>query len=195
MRTRKKQERGFALIIIVLLVALLALTGATLLDLVTVDITIAGEHRKVVRAQMVADGAVREVMGDEQTMNRRPDYSACATGGGPCPNFRYIWAGEQAGQVWKDPDNLYNRQPLDETTSVLAKWSGSPSEEHYTATVDMLRTGPLGDSEFGTFWAYVYEITADAQVSGGDVNRVAYGVSFAVQTLPEGLLLPRQHRR
>lgn len=195
MRRPKKQQRGFALIIIVLLVALLALTGATLLDLVTVDLTIAGQHRKVVRAQMVADGAIREVLSDEQTMNRRPDFSSCGTGGGACPNYRYTWAAEQAGQVWKDPDNLYNRQPLDETTSVLAKWTGSPSEEHYTASVDILRTAPLFDSGASTFWAYIYEINADAQVAGGDANHVLHAQGYTVQGLQNGLLLPRRHRR
>jgi hypothetical protein len=198
----ERNERGFALLIIVLLVALLALTGATLLDLVSVDLQIAGEHRKVVKAQMVADGALREVLGDRFTDDLLPEFDACGTGGGACPNGRYVWARDVGGGNFrKNPDNIpapgaYGTIPLTEATSVVAQLSTIPSmQDNYEATVDYLRTGPPWNSGQGVVRAYIYEVRARAQVNGGDANHELAAGIFKEFQIAQGQQVPRIHHR
>jgi type II secretory pathway pseudopilin PulG len=172
MKRSRQQQRGFALLIVVLLVALLALAGAALLDLVSFDITISGEHQKVVRAQILADGAMREVVTDSSVPF--PDYGQqlCATNlpSIPCPNHRYNYALETGGIIFKNPDNVAGYPPRVAQTdgnSAMAKYTNlAHLEENYEATIDIVR---IPDKVFGsgvnTAHAILWEVSARSRVA------------------------------
>jgi hypothetical protein len=206
MKRRKRNERGFALIIVVLLVALLALTGAALLDVVNVDIQLSGEHQKVVRSQMVADGALREVIAEISSQNQLPDYdeNPCAGSGGgpgvlgaPCPNWRYNWAGDVGGVTFKNPDSVTTgRIALNDANSVFAKWTNLPSaEENYAATVDIVRVVQVEDSSLTVTRALVWEVNTNAHVAGTSARHDIAAEIFRLANHSPGTLLPRQHFR
>jgi hypothetical protein len=206
MKRRKPEERGFALLIVVLLVALLALTGAALLDVVNVDISIAGEHSKVVRAQTVSDGALREVLADVETTNQLPDFTACAgdNGGTPvnvngtnvCPNYRYNWANEIGGAYIKNPDDRnFPSEPLNEDNSAYARFTGSPSEENYTATIDLLRMAPVQDTSLQVARAVVFEANTTGKVAGNTSRAINASEIYRLTIRPQDALPPRLHAR
>ena len=193
--------------IVVLLVALLALTGAALLDIVDVDLSLAAEHSKIVRAQMVSDGALREVLADVNTGEQLPDFVACAgqNGGnswGPgatCPNYRYNWANEigTPPQHIKNPDSVnFASEALDEDNSAYAKWTSLPeSEENYTATVDLLRIVPIEDSSLPLARAVLYEVSTAGKVGGNRSRAETTSQIFKITIRPTDSLPPRLHGR
>jgi Tfp pilus assembly protein PilX len=78
MRTnRSASQRGFAVILVVLIVALLSIVAVTLLDLVRVDLTIMGQNRQNFEAAAAADGALFEIWNDTRT-NAPSDPSTAA---------------------------------------------------------------------------------------------------------------------
>jgi hypothetical protein len=191
-------------LIVVLMVALLALTGAALLDLVSVDLSLSAEHSKIVRAQMVSDGAIREVMADVTSSNQFPDFNSCAgSGGGPavagagCPNYRYNFASEVAGVHVKNPDGInFAAAPLTEANSAYAKYTGSPqAEENYTATIDLLRMVPLYDSSLTVTRAVVFEANTTGKVAGSRTRYETSAEMYRITTLPQGPLPPRLRHR
>ena len=192
--------------IVVLLVALLALTGAALLDFVSVDISLSNEHSKIVRAQMVADGALREVIADDNSQQQLPSYddNPCAGGGGGpnvpglvCPNWRYNYASEVGGVHRKNPDGInFASTPLTEANSAFAKFTALPgSEENYTATVDIVRVVPLEDSSLTVSQALVWEVNTAAEVGGSSARDEVTAEIFKISNHPPGTLTPRQHFR
>jgi hypothetical protein len=194
-------------LIVVLLVALLALTGAALLDLVSVDLSLSAEHSKIVRAQMISDGALREVLADIDSGAQFPDFDAAGgCNGGPpvpgapaCPqpNYRYNWAGDVGGVIRKNPDGINSASvPLNEANSVYAKYTTSPnSEENYSATVDLLRIVPLFDSSLTVTRAVVYEVNTTGVVAGSRSSRETSAEIYQITTAPPGPLPPRLHHR
>ncbi len=199
MKKPSERERGFALLIVVLLVALLALTGAALLDLVSVDITLSGEHQKIVRAQLLADGGLREVLADVNSQARLPEFDYCASNvpSVGCPNYRYNWASLTGGVYMKDPDNVFGiRAPLDESNSALAKFTAAPrSQENYEATIDIVRVVEVPDTSLTVTRAVVYEVNTSASVAGGDVYRAVSAEIYKKSSAQPGSLLPTQHFR
>ena len=65
MKDPRRSRRGFALLIVVLLAALLAVSSVALLDLVNLDLVLVGEQRKTYAARENAMGALQEIMGDQ----------------------------------------------------------------------------------------------------------------------------------
>lgn len=78
---------GFALISVMLLVAVVALTATILLDVLRADVMLGGLERSLDEARAVAEGGVMEVIDDRQTpdllpTHRTPELRAEHSGGG-----------------------------------------------------------------------------------------------------------------
>jgi len=69
---KKKQRRGFALFVVVLLTAMLSVVAMSVLDLVRIDLLLAGHERTNDEAREVAEGALMEVINDEETPTLLP---------------------------------------------------------------------------------------------------------------------------
>ena len=76
MRRAKKQQGGFAMFVVVMAVAMTSLVGVALLDMVQLDVLISGNERRSVEAREVAEGALMEIINDEDTPNRLPMLDA-----------------------------------------------------------------------------------------------------------------------
>ena len=67
-------RRGFALISVVLLTAMVAVAGAVLLDMVRLDILLGRSQRQTVDARELAEGAVMEFVNDLDTPEQLPMF-------------------------------------------------------------------------------------------------------------------------
>jgi hypothetical protein len=72
MKRRSNHRPGFALIGVVMLTAALAIGGAILLDVVRVDMIFGKTGRQTEEARQIAEGAVMEVINDQDTPNQLP---------------------------------------------------------------------------------------------------------------------------
>lgn len=66
------EQRGFALLVVVLLVALMSITGAALLDVVNVDQTLNYAQQRSRRAFAIADTGAFELITSTELRNRLP---------------------------------------------------------------------------------------------------------------------------
>lgn len=72
-RTRpQRDEAGFALLMVMLLVAMLAVGALSLLDMVNLDIIMVGEERRFSRAKEAAEGGFFEMVNDTETPDLLP---------------------------------------------------------------------------------------------------------------------------
>lgn len=63
-RTRGSDQRGFTLIVVVMIVAVLAMVAVSLLNLIRLDLTLVGQSRRNIEARVIADGAAMEIIND-----------------------------------------------------------------------------------------------------------------------------------
>lgn len=74
MKTRRHndEEKGFALFMVVMMVALLSIAGMALMDVVRIDLLIVGNGRQEAVAKEIAEGALMEMINDSQTPDQLP---------------------------------------------------------------------------------------------------------------------------
>ncbi len=71
-------ERGFSMIMVVMLLAVTSISAAVLLNTVGADIFNASIVHRTLRARSVAEGAVMEVIDDDRTRAILPDFASTA---------------------------------------------------------------------------------------------------------------------
>lgn len=71
----RKTRRGFAMLVVIIIVALLALMGAAILNVVAEDLEMLGQSRRGFEARTLAEGGVSEMMNDSNVSNLYPDFS------------------------------------------------------------------------------------------------------------------------
>jgi hypothetical protein len=95
---RNKKQRGFALMIVMVVVALLAVAAITQLCLIVVDLNIVGHNKRSADALAVADGAVMEVIDDQRAASFLPDFTTpqLSSTYTPSPGSAFVdpWAGQ-----------------------------------------------------------------------------------------------------
>lgn len=72
MRQRRRRARGFALIAVMLMSAVGALVAAHMLDMVNLDLVLAGSERRADEARELAEGSIMEVIEDVDTPTALP---------------------------------------------------------------------------------------------------------------------------
>lgn len=177
-RAPHPDQRGFALFIVVLVVALLAVAGGTLLDMVNVDLLIAGEHRRSHKARTVAIGGAVETMADTTlTPGNMPNDPL---------NPVWVYALDQGGVPRRDPAGL--SVPMDETNSTFVRSPGNPTlQESYTSNIRLLRLGTPKDTSIDTVAVY-YEVQSVSSIGNGaaskevraEIYRIAQGTGGRV---------------
>ena len=184
-RRNRPQNRGFALLFVVLIVAVVAVAAAALLDIVEVDLLIVGEQRRSTEAQAIAEGAVKEIQADETKGNLLPSAMS------PGMTTRYT-ARNVAGEFVRDPDGL-NLGPivLDEATSAYIAnntAANAGQREGYTSTIQLLRTGPAINSGLNTVQAVVYEVSVQASVANGRSTSQVMAQTFVYTAAQQGVV-------
>jgi hypothetical protein len=193
MTRRNQPQRGFALIIVVLIVALLSIVAVTLLDLVKVDLTITGQNRKNFEARAVADGALYEVFDDLRTQypanlvnwhwiaanpnnllndaggpvgNPAASGAGCGIAGSPCSNSAY-----------------YRPAGVDNPT------------QDYAADVGWLSTGPVLNTGLNTAIAIYYQVRVVGEVNNGESTAEDRAEVSHPITIQNGTFIPHFHCR
>jgi hypothetical protein len=184
---RRRDRRGFALLVVVLITGLASIGALTLLDVVDVDLGVATEHGKNVRVAGLAAEAVREVIGDNGSTGFLPDFQSA--------NLEFRYAGrDAAGNLVKGPGSAAP-VALGEANSVVVRDVGLPSEEGYEAVASLVGIGPVEDTGLTSLQAVHYELAVTAASGAGRYtkeNRV--GVT-RVMAVPSGMVLRPTHAR
>ncbi len=189
MRRTKAQSkpRGFALLVVVLIVALIGVAAVALLDIVNVDLLIVGQHRQSVDAQALALGAMYEVISDSRvdgTVLPRLDT----------PTLRYVYSRAQGGGFVRDPAGLIGVTVMDATNSAYVKDSGTGVAQGYTADIDLLRLVTVQDSGV-TIRTAVWEVTVESSVSNGQATQQVRALVGRVTSGQGGLVTVGRHAR
>jgi len=72
LRVIKKRQRGFAMLVVIIIAALLAMLAGTLLQLVQSDLVMMGQTRRSFESREVAEGAVAQVINDTGFLAQYP---------------------------------------------------------------------------------------------------------------------------
>ncbi len=178
-RTPNPDARGFALFIVVLVVALLAVAGGTLLDMVNVDLLIAGEHRRSHKARTLAVGGAMETMADTALTPSNMPIDPL--------NPTWVYASDQGGVPRRDPAGIASA--MDETNSSFVRNPGNVNfQESYTSNIRLLRLGPTLDTSVDQATAVFYEVQSVSTVGNGaaskevraEIYRIAQGAAGRV---------------
>jgi hypothetical protein len=162
-----KNERGFALIVVVLIVALLAVAAATLLDLVNVDLDLVGQQRRLIGARQISDGAMLEQLNSEQFGTHFPDFT-----------------------------NVENPLPTpSDANSLFVNYVGTSVEETYQGKIRLLRFAPVAETSLNMLHAVTYEVSTVSDINNGQASNEARTEIIKIVPYPKGVMLPRHHAR
>ena len=160
-RGRRPESRGFALFVVTIVVALVAIMALSLLDQVGIDLIIAGEHRKTRIARDDGIGAMTEVLSDTTLLPSLPSVDA--------PNLRYRYIDDDGlGGYVRDPDGL--SQPVTSAESAFFYDIGTSSERAYRANVRLVRFARPPDTGLNKVGALVYEVWLESSVNQGEAT-------------------------
>jgi len=188
-RSRQPKARGFALLVVVLLVALIAVAAVALLDLVRVDLTVVGQHRRSTEAESSAVGAMVEVVSDDllpQVLPSVPDPTNL-------PGLSYKFAGKQAGTYFRDP--LGVPTAMDATNSAYVRDVGTNLEVGYEAYADLIRVSNPRDVGLTRSQALTYELSVVSSVVGGEATREVRTQVERIVATQSGTILTSVHAR
>ncbi|MEL6186146.1 MAG: hypothetical protein AAFU79_16090 [Myxococcota bacterium] len=167
--SRRRPRRGFALLIVMLLVALIGIGAAALLDLVNIDIGITSEYRKGIEAESASIGAVLESMSVNDFKARLPQLDT--------PNLRTRLMTRSGGAYQYDPDGVVATRAIAPADSAHIDQVGTWAEDGYESDVRLLKIVAKENTSFDRPVA-VYEVRARASVSGGDASREARSLIY-----------------
>lgn len=184
---RTGSQRGFALLIVMMLVALVGLGAAALLDLVNVDIGIAAVQRKSVEAESASVGAVLETIGDANFARMLPQLDDA--------DLRTALVERQSdGTYVIDPDGVVATRVISPAESAFIEAPGGYSEDGYESDVRLVRIIPRQNSSH-TFAVAVYEVRARASISGGEASREARSLVYLPVAVRADRVSRQRHAR
>lgn len=186
--SRKNPRGGFALLIVVLVVALIGVTGVALLDIVNVDLLIVGQHRRSVDATANAMGAMYEVVSDQRldAFKPRPDT----------PGLSYQYAGKSGGIYVRDPAGRFLTQPMNSGNSAFVDNVGTGIEEGYEAEISLVRlVDQVENNSINKVRMLVHETRVVANINNGDATKEVRSLQSTLITVPNGLIAPYSHAR
>lgn len=184
----RHSRSGFALLIVVLIVALVGVAAVALLDIVNVDLLIVGQHRRTVDAYSNAIGAMYEV-----TADGRMDDTVRPTPQSPSPTL--VLAQKTAGVYMRDPTGAFGTQVMNNTNSAYVDNLGTTLEEGYEATINYLGYRPLPDTGQDKIIGLMYETVVVASVNNGDATKEIRAITTKPITVSNGYIPPRIHAR
>lgn len=160
-RGHRPKARGFALFVVTVVVALVAVMAISLLDQVGLDLIIAGEHRKTRIARDDGVGAMTEVLSDDTLLSNLPNADA--------PNLRYRYIDRDGTSAYvRDPDGLST--PVSAGESAYFHDVGTSAERAYRSNVRLVRFARPPDTGLNKVGALVYEVWLEASVNQGEAT-------------------------
>ncbi|MBX2812343.1 MAG: hypothetical protein KTR25_11060 [Myxococcales bacterium] len=169
MKKPQSTRRGFALLIVMTIVALISISSAALLDIVNIDINIASEYAKAIDAEAASVGAVLETVGVSNFQNRLPAPNS--------PTLRTKYVERNSDGYVLDPAAVFQTLTLTEANSVHISGVGTYGESGYESDVRFIKLVPMEDTTLSQLIP-VYEVRAKASVSGGKATREARALIY-----------------
>jgi hypothetical protein len=169
MKRRGSQQRGFALIIVVLILAVLGFAGTIVLNTITIEQRMMGMARLSLDARTVADGALSEVVNDRDLEASLPDYASSnmtSATYSPSPSSPFV-----GGMTIDQP------------------------ERDYDVTIQLVRTVPIFESSIQTIRAFVYDINVTSTINANQAADEATAQAFKLFAMQSGTVLPNMHAR
>jgi hypothetical protein len=167
MRRSRRNRRGFSLLAVFIVVALVSISSIVLLQMVTEDQTNQLYTRERMQARDVAEGGLMEVANDTTVSQNLPGIDT------------------EELQIEYTPS----------TESAYVNQAGMRSEEEYGAQISHVRFVPVLESSITRITAIVYEIETTAVVHDGGGAQQLDAEVYRVVALPTGKVLPRVHAR
>jgi Tfp pilus assembly protein PilX len=167
-RGRNDGERGFTMIIVVMVLALILIIGSVVLGVLTTEQKMVGLSRISMDSVNAAEGGFMEVLDDNTLTSALPDFQT------PSMSFSYTPSAQ----------SVFN---------VAA--SATQPKESYTATVRLVRTAPLQESGINLVRAFIYEVQVESNINSGQQTSEVDGEIFRVFSLPVGTVLPAMYAR
>lgn len=186
-RRPQSQARGFALLVVVLLVALIAVAAVALLDIVQVDLLVVGQHRRTMDAQAVAVGAMMEVISDDTLRTQLPDPSVLS--------LAYQYAGKQGANYVRDPTGRFVTIPMTAANSAFVRAAGTSVEQGYDANVELLRVSNPTNTGLTDSQTLTYEVTVVSSINNGEATKEVRAQISRVVGVQSGTLLTTRHAR
>ncbi len=158
------------MLMVLLVLTMMGIIAYAALDGTTMEMRIIGMVRHSAQAEQVADGALMEVIND----NNFDDYA---------PSFN---------------DSTLKKVYTPSTDSSYASssyLSTGYSQQSYTATIELIRSAPVFETSTQLFRAFVYEVSARGDVESGKATRAVKAETFKEFAFPTGTVLPRRHAR
>lgn len=115
-----KNRRGFSLMIVIVLVALMSLAAVAQLNLISVDLSIIGNNRRSTDALAIADGAVMEVIDDQRAATYLPEFTTPQLSSNYSPSPASPFVDPATGQSYTANVKLLRFVPLSESSQT---WS------------------------------------------------------------------------
>lgn len=184
----RHSKSGFALLIVVLIVALVGVAAVALLDIVNVDLLIVGQHRRTVDAYANAVGAMFEV-----TADGRIDDTVRPTPKSASPSL--VLTQKNGGVYTRDPTGVFGTQVMTSANSAYVDNVGTSLEEGYEATINYLGYRPLPDTGQDKILGLMYETVVVASVNNGDATKEVRAITTKPITVSNGYIPPRIHAR
>lgn len=163
---RSSNERGFALITVVMLVSLATVSALVLLDVIETDRDIESHERRAREGRMAAEGGLMEFMNDLDVLALMPS-----------------------------PDDPGMKSTYNSSVDSHFGREGSPyGKLEYQAEVQLIRVAPMLESSHNSVRAVIYEVTVESTVDGRMGASVEAEV-FKVASSKIGIVQPRMHGR
>lgn len=167
MKKRKRNQHGFALLVVVMIVALISVIALTLLDFLQVDIAITGQNRMSAQAAFVADVGNIELVDHQSTESLLPPMDSPVVAVAPPPGS---WVNRPVGGADNPP-------------------------ETYQGQVRFLKHVYVTESAQDIVRGLVYEFAAVGNVNNGDATSEVRSEATIERAFDPGLILPQIHAR
>jgi hypothetical protein len=167
-RLVSRARRGFSLLAVFIIVALVSVSSILVLEIVSQDQSNQLFTRERMQAREVAEGALMEVANDIEVGVNLPGVDS------------------EEIEISYTPSNA---------SAYVNKDNGMRSDETYEATISHVRFVPVLESSITRITAIVYEIDTSAVVNDGGGSQQLEAEVYRVVALPTGKVLPRVHAR
>lgn len=164
----RKDRQGFALLVVVLVLALVSVVGLMVVDVVNVEQRMIGFRRIAVEARATAEGGALEVINDGSLSSYLPGF-----------------ASESYSTVY---------EPSSSSPFVAESDEFGPARS-FSGRIDLVRHARPDESGIGTARVFVYEVTTVATVDGGRAEDEVRAEIIKIFSPQEGVVLPEVHAR
>jgi hypothetical protein len=169
-RHRSERQRGFALLVVVMVVALISVVALTLLDVLRIDLAIVGQNRAIAQARFVADAGNIELVDNLDTEGLLPDAITA-------------------------PATLTVAVPPVTGTLINRPQTADEAAQTYQGEIRLVRFGPATNCSLSVCRDLFFEIRTVGEIGNGDASSEVRSMSKKVTTFPRGTIITNMHGR